>query len=589
MRLTNWSVERALRKRRLRNSAIRNSQSAIVIVRTVANRQVVVAASTAAAGRGIRPGLTLAQARALCADVEHEEHDPAGDAVALEALARWMIRFSPFVSVDAGQPEEVGHEHFGHGLWIDLTGTDRLHGRPQRVVDAIWSSLRRWGVSAHLAVAPTPGAAWAMTFPPLPGGERAGVRGEITENERRSFAVEGIPPHPDPLPLGEREIPVHALRLPADALAALHHLGIRTVAQLCRLPRDELPSRFGPALLTRLDQALGLIEEPLVPVQPVAPIVAARRWDEPVESLELIWPVAKELIARLAAQLLRRGHGAREFSATLRLAQGEPIERTIRLSRPSRDEKKLFDLLQRAVERSVGHQPAESIRATPEPALKSHIAHRKSQIPSDLSALDHNGFVAIRLEITRSQPVAAEQITLGGGEEFAGEVELADLVERLRVRGGDRHVARVRPVESYVPERAFEEEEEPQMNTDKRRFEMKRPQQTQREICFHPCSSVVSTQLAFPNPPLYLRDPVELRVIVSPSHDRDGRPVMVALPGDGETMPVRHSVGPTRVAGQWWTGHDKSRDYFDVELPDGRRWWVFRVNETGRWFWQGEF
>ena len=522
----------------------------LVIVRTIANRQLVTGVSVSAAKRGIRPGMTLAQARALCAEVEHEEHEPHRDAVALEALARWMIRFSPRVSLPLpGENRETG-------LWIDLTGTRRLHGPPEQVAQIAAGALTRWGVSARLAIGPTPGAAWARTFAVGRDGETERQSDEVTDRGRAGDC------RTSSLRLSVSSsllsLPIPSLRLSDDIVAALHHLGIRNLEQLQRLPRDELPSRFGPILLTRLDQATGLLDEPLLPVQPAAPIVAARRWDEPVENLELIWPVAKELIETLAGQLLRRGQGAREVEATLRLAQGAPITRTIRLSRPSRDAKKILDLLQRAVE---GKEEARREEA------QFHFVPTclRAYVPSS-SPFDHNGFTAIRLEVTRWQPMSTEQITLGGGAEFEGRVELDDLVERLRVRLGDHAVIQPRPVEAHLPESAVALDGEPSSDSQ---CAIRNPQ--------------------FPAPPLWVHRPMEVRVIVSPSHDRDGRPVMVGDPFTQQPLAIRHAVGPTRVAGQWWTGHDKSRDYFDIELPDGRRWWVFRVNETGRWFWQGEY
>ena len=75
--------------------------------------------------------------------------------------------------------------------------------------------------------------------------------------------------------------------------------------------------------------------------------------------------------------------------------------------------------------------------------------------------------------------------------------------------------------------------------------------------------------------------------MVSPSDDRDGRPISITQ--DGKVRRVMHAVGPERIAGQWWEGHNKTRDYFAVEDEEGRRSWVFRVRETGRWFVHGEF
>jgi protein ImuB len=92
--------------------------------------------------------------------------------------------------------------------------------------------------------------------------------------------------------------------------------------------------------------------------------------------------------------------------------------------------------------------------------------------------------------------------------------------------------------------------------------------------------------------PLHLfNHPEQIHVIVTPSHDQDGKPVQFTRPECGGAVHrLSHATGPERIAGQWWRGHDKTRDYFDVEDEStGERFWIFRVQETGRWFVHGEF
>ena len=79
-----------------------------------------------------------------------------------------------------------------------------------------------------------------------------------------------------------------------------------------------------------------------------------------------------------------------------------------------------------------------------------------------------------------------------------------------------------------------------------------------------------------------LPTPIEIGVMVSPSDDRDGRPILFRNGSDVHRL--THAIGPERIAGEWWRGHDRTRDYFDVEDEEGKRFWVFRVNEAHRWF-----
>src|SRR6185503_17492223 len=115
------------------------------------------------------------------------------------------------------------------------------------------------------------------------------------------------------------------------------------------------------------------------------------------------------------------------------------------------------------------------------------------------------------------------------------------------------------PVECYVPERAY------RLGSG---FRETKPQTPNTQSSMRPLH--------------LLPTPHEIPVIVRPSHDRDGAPISFTL--NDQTHPILHAVGPERIADVWWNGHHKTRDYFDVEDQDGRRWWVFRVFQTSRWF-----
>jgi protein ImuB len=449
----------------------------------------------------MRVGMTLAQARALCAHVTHFEHEPHRDAVAMEALGRWMMRFSPVVA--------LAHER---GVFLDLTGCERAFGGLGNILEQVSAAMKRFRIGVTLAIAPTPGAAWAIAV-------ASGATGRIVPDEvDLHIALKSLPPF--------------SLRISQEIAASLHHLGIDTIGQLMRLPRETLPARFGHELLMRLDQALGRIAEPLVPLEPFSPIEARMDFDGAVDSLEAIWIVFKRLLTKIIPELLKRGHGARELEVEFFRPYAITLRKTIHLSRPSRDPGNLFNLLRCAME-----------------TLETDV-----------------GFLGIRLTIARSQRVSDEQIHLLEHEEFIAETELSHLIERLCIRLGDEILAQPVLVESYVPERAWME-----------------------STNFAP-PFVVSSLRRFVAPirPLHLmKSPQEIRVMVSPSHDRDGRPV--AFTWCSQVHRLSHTVGPERIAGQWWQGHRKTRDYFDVEDDQGSRFWIFRVNESGKWFVHGEF
>src|SRR5439155_5323911 len=133
----NWAIERVRRKLR-RTSSPAAHEGPLVLVQTTANRQIVVAMCERARARGVRPGLSLAEARALCPGMVHEEHDPAKDAKGLEALGRWMMRFSPGVQCGEG------------GIFLDVSGTERLFGSLEELIGEIGRGLTGLGIAARV-------------------------------------------------------------------------------------------------------------------------------------------------------------------------------------------------------------------------------------------------------------------------------------------------------------------------------------------------------------------------------------------------------------------------------------------------------
>src|SRR5439155_10545382 len=101
------------------------------------------------------------------ATVVHGEHDPHHDAVALEALGRWMMKFSSIVApsnchVAATPASQLQKLPAGYGLFLDVTGCHRVFHGLENLLRLVDEALKKLRITARLAVAPTPGAAWAL-------------------------------------------------------------------------------------------------------------------------------------------------------------------------------------------------------------------------------------------------------------------------------------------------------------------------------------------------------------------------------------------------------------------------------------------
>jgi protein ImuB len=243
----------------------------------------------------------------------------------------------------------------------------------------------------------------------------------------------------------------------------------------------------------------------------------------------------------------------------------------VRLSAPTRERRSIHGLIRVAIEGEALRLAGESFGRVDRRPGRRFVANREE------------GFTGLSLRVLQSQPVSDRQSSLEAPQ--ASEADLARLIDTLRARMSSDEVMRVRLIESHLPEHAWRlapiedqraGDDEPGVGDA---GDVAAPRSAQAAP-----NEVVAAPMALPT---RVFAPVEARVTVCPSHDADGRPVQIVL--DGRAQAVTHAIGPHRVEGLWWQGHDKSRDYFDIELSDARRLWIFRVRPSGRWFVHGDY
>ncbi|WP_280177533.1 Y-family DNA polymerase [Pseudohoeflea suaedae] len=327
------------------------------------------ALNRAACARGLRPGQGVAEARAICPDLDVVPADPAADARLLEALADWGDRYTPLVGCDG--PD---------GLFLDISGCAHLFGGERALLADCMARLFHLGFEASAAIAPNPALAWALARH-HPG--RIATPADIAK------IMPGLP--------------VAALRLPSEVSAALSRLGLKRVGDLVDAPRAPLTRRFGRELLGRIDRMKGLDSEPISPRRPVADIMSERRLGEPVSDIDAIGELVGRLAANLKETLAERGAGVRR--AELRLFRVDGAVRRIEVgtARPLRDPARLCRL----------------------------FAERLASIGEDFDA--GFGFEMIRLSVPVFETLSDAQADFDGrGTDKAGFHDLADrLAARL--------------------------------------------------------------------------------------------------------------------------------------------------------------
>ncbi len=480
----------------------RAGEGALITIHRVGTRMEIAAVSPEAAALGLHSGMPLTQARAMIPglDIRNAEHE--ADAAILERLALFAARrWTPAAAVSA--PD---------GLWLDLTGVTHLFGGERSICARILRFCARAGFAARIAVAGTAGAAYALA-------RNAGGPITLCPSGREAEAIA-------PLPL-------EALRIGEDSAIAARRLGIDRIGDLIAMPRAPLARRFGQALLTRLDQALGSAAEPLEPIVPADPPSASVRFAEPIASAEAIDTALDRLMSGFVDTLGEKGLAAKRTILFCSRIDGEEQRIVIGTARASRDRNHLLRLLRMKIE-------------TIDPGF---------------------GIEAMRLVAGRCEPLGPQPIEGGlGGEK--PDPDLVPLIDRLAGRLGARRLFRISAVESDVPERSLAR--------------------------VGPLSPAAGWP-DWPRPVRFLSPPEPIDRVMAELPDQAplrflwrGRMHRTAR-ADG---PERIYGEWWRKSGE----ADAVRDYFEVEDEDGARFWLYRRGDgidarTGdlSWWLQGMF
>ena len=535
-----------------------------VLAMTAAGGPRIAALNEAAEAAGLKLGASLADARAQAESLQARDVDPAADIAALRRLALWATRYTPTAS-------PWSEENGADGFFLDIEGSAHLFGGEEMLIADLASRLQQnFGLPARLAVAATPGTAWALSrfhaapLTVLPSGDEAAALAPL---------------------------PVEALRLTAETCTALRRLGFKSVGALLDQPRAPFAARFPSELLRRIDQALGRVDEPLVPI--VAPPVyhSLRYLLEPIFTQEAVVALAGRLMHTLVHVLTRDDVGARALRLSLYRVDGAVETIDIGLTLPTRSVSHVARLIELKLEALAAMQDAGF------------------------------GFEAVGLAVTRADPMSARQTEFNvhpetlvhsaslegpGLSSFEGHLRwppqddddverYAALIDALRQRLGSHSVRRFEEVASHIPERV-----EILSPVDGEALHGEAWEQTTRPLLLLPRA-----------------EPTEVTALVP-----DGPPRRFCW--RGVTYEVAGAQGPERIASEWWrlrtltpSAHSRdadpipadpilsgaegerqqglTRDYYLVEDADGHRFWLYREGLYGRetaaarWFVHGLF
>jgi protein ImuB len=467
-----------------------------VLVMPAKNRIVITASSPLAEQQGAFVGMAAADARAAVPEMLAIDDTPGKAAKLLRLLGLWCIRYTPVVTVDL--PD---------GLILDISGCAHLWGGERDYLKEIVLKLRNAGFDARAAIADTPGAAYAVSrfarvSPIVPVGRQAAV-------------LAGLPPA--------------ALRLEAEVLERLQKLGFRTIGPMLSMPAPVLRRRFGKELLLRIDQALGRMDEALVPLVPPVPYVERLPCMEPVRTRVAIGIAIEKLLLALCLRLKTEGIGLRKAILKCHRIDGRKVQVGITTTKGSHSVSHLMRLFQLQIDKI-------------EPAL---------------------GIELFVLEALRTEEMETVQEQIWAVDRGLADTALAEMLDRVAGKVGADAIRRYLPAEHYWPERSVKVAasltEEPATAW---------PEQLRPIRLLQVPESIEVMALVPDNPPKTFTYKDKRHNIIK-------------------------ADGPERIGREWWLDSGEHRDYYAVEDSDGQRYWVFRSGHydggDARWYLHGYF
>jgi protein ImuB len=234
----------------------------------------------------------------------------------LEAIAAWACQFTPKVSLEPPQ-----------GLLLEIDGSLRLFGGLEALGGMIEAGIAAMGLAAGIATAETPRAALWLSGSSCESLEEVGIE-----------AVCG-----------------------GESLEFLRGIGVATVGELLRLPREGLAHRCGQALVDDLDRALGALPEPRSFYSPPPRFAAQLELPAQVTHAEGLLFAARRLLVQLEGLLAARQEGVREFVLTLFHDDG--ISKIpVGCASAAREAQRLAELLREKLGATALAQPVEAIR-----------------------------------------------------------------------------------------------------------------------------------------------------------------------------------------------------------------------------------
>ena len=341
-------------------------ESPVAVLEGTAPREWVCSSNPRAHALGIEAGLTRAELEVF-PSVALLPRSPAEEASARAALLQCASQFSPRVEclTPNPSPTEMSDTHFcavhrgpqharcwHDGVILDIAGTEKLLGPPEKLTQKLLHSVRTLGIHATVIVSTNLDAALCLA---------------------RSMPVRTavIPPGEEQKILAP--LPLSVLPLTPEHAETFARWGIATLGALAALPEKELIARLGQEGRRLRQLARGQAPHLLVPADPPFTLEERIELDSPVELLDsllfVLGVLLDHLIVRATAQILALA----SVTVTLALEGGSTHTRTVRPALPNNDRRLWLRLLHLDLQAHPPSAAILSVTLTADPGNTSKV------------------------------------------------------------------------------------------------------------------------------------------------------------------------------------------------------------------------
>ncbi len=264
-------------------------QEPLAVVQHTGNKRLIVNCNEIAHDIGVRSGLTLNNAYAICPSLLTIDYDETKQRQHIESLCLWATNYSSRVA--PVMPDTI---------LIEIGASLLLFGGIDRLIQKIQGDLNDQGITAAIGIAPTPEAALLLS-----------------QVYYQSGINPGYADTKDQIACLLSDIPVSALPLDEFTRKGLRQSGIKQCRQLFDLPATALSRRFGPACSELIYKLLGRIPSHYPEFQ--LPETFCRGIDLPLEAPDtsvLQFPINR-LMHALCGYLRATESGIRTFDISL--------------------------------------------------------------------------------------------------------------------------------------------------------------------------------------------------------------------------------------------------------------------------------